>query len=148
MQLPSGDRFDYGLPSYLEGGVVNLLNALNVPAIVNGALVDNAGNTVGGIVTQTTREADFTLVAADSGTIIPVTGAVTVTVNAATDLTSPVEIRRYDAATLSITQSGVTAINPATGAAWGPLQVGNKLASIIIYPGSVADEYGAVKVGA
>lgn len=28
------------------------------------------------------------------------------------------------------------------------LQVAQKLASIIIYPGSVADEYGAVKVGA
>ena len=31
MQLPTGDRFDYGLPGYLESGVVNLLNALKVP---------------------------------------------------------------------------------------------------------------------
>lgn len=31
MQLPTGDRFDYGLPSYLESGIVNLLNALKVP---------------------------------------------------------------------------------------------------------------------
>lgn len=33
MQLPTGDRFDYGLPGYLEAGVVNLLNALKVPNI-------------------------------------------------------------------------------------------------------------------
>lgn len=33
MQLPTGDRFDYGLPGYLESGVVNLLNALKVPNI-------------------------------------------------------------------------------------------------------------------
>lgn len=33
MQLPTGDRFDYGLPSYLESGIVNLLNALKVPNI-------------------------------------------------------------------------------------------------------------------
>ena len=33
MQLPTGDRFDYGLPGYLESGIVNLLNALKVPNV-------------------------------------------------------------------------------------------------------------------
>ena len=40
MQLPTGDKFDYGLPGYLESGIVNLLNALNVPAIVDGVMQD------------------------------------------------------------------------------------------------------------
>jgi len=100
------------------------------------------------VLTQTTRTGAFTLVAADSGTIIPVTGAFAVTLNAASDLTAPVEIRRYDAAALTVTMTGVTVIDPSTGAAWGTLGVNNKLSSIVIYPGSVADEYGAAKVGA
>ncbi|MFZ4286646.1 hypothetical protein [Variovorax sp. HJSM1_2] len=100
------------------------------------------------IVTQAPRTGNFTLTAADSGTIIPVLGIVIATANAASDITAPVEIRRYDAALLDVVGSGVPLINPATGAAWGTLQVSNKMASIIIMPGSVADEYAAVKVGA
>lgn len=34
--LPSNERFDYGLPGYLESGIVNLLNALGVSAGVSG----------------------------------------------------------------------------------------------------------------
>lgn len=113
------------------------------------ALVSGDGTPIAiGVVTQAVRTADFTLEATDSGTIIPVTGTVAATLNAASDLTAPVEIRRHDAATLSITRTGTTAIDPATGSAWGTLSVVNKLSSIIIYPGSAADEYGAVKVGA
>lgn len=41
LQLPTDQRFDYGLPSQLEAGVVNLLNSLvpgieSVPALVSG----------------------------------------------------------------------------------------------------------------
>lgn len=101
-----------------------------------------------GVVVQPVRSENFTLVPADSGTIIPVTGNVTVTINAASDLRAPVEIRRNTAGTLSVVASGVTLINPTTGSAWGTLQVTNKLSSIAVYLGSAADEYAAYKVGA
>lgn len=101
-----------------------------------------------GVVTQALRIGNFVLSSRDSGTIIPVKGVATVTLSATSALTAPVEIRRYDAASLSITSTGVVTINPATGAAWGALAVLNKLASIIIFPGNVSGEYAAVKVGA
>ena len=49
MQLPTGDRFDYGLPSYLESGIVNLLNALKVPNLSDDgtSLVSGDGSYIG-----------------------------------------------------------------------------------------------------
>ena len=54
MQLPTGDRFDYGLPSYLESGIVNLLNALKVPNLSDDgtSLVSGDGSFLYGPVTS------------------------------------------------------------------------------------------------
>lgn len=121
----------------------------SIPRLVDGELVDAAGNPVGGsIITQPVRTGNFTLVDSDSGTVIPVTGNVTVTIDASSNLTGPVEVKRYDAGTLAGVASGATLIDPSTGAAWGTLQVLNKLSSIIFVLGSIADEYGAKKFGA
>lgn len=43
ISLPSGERFDFGLPGYLESGVINLLNAANVASYSRDAL----GNVIG-----------------------------------------------------------------------------------------------------
>lgn len=115
----------------------------------NPSIVDAEGNpVVAGIRTQPVRTGNFTLVASDSNTIIPVTGDVIVTINAASDLTAPVEIKRHNAGALSAVATGVTLIDPFTGLAWGALSVANKLSSLIFVLGSAADEYGAVKFGA
>jgi len=88
--LPPEQRFDYGLPGYLEAGVVNLLNSL-VPGIENvPALVSGAGN-VAPLLSQVARRtsilkrfADQVGVAyANSGT------AATITVDAASPFGRP-----------------------------------------------------------
>lgn len=102
-----------------------------------------------GVAVQSVRTSNFTLVPSDSGTIIPVTGNVTVTINADSDLSAPVEIRRMTAGTLGVVSAGgASIINPLTGSAWGTLQVTSKLSSIAVYLGSAADEYAAYKIGA
>lgn len=101
-----------------------------------------------GVVEQPARSGDFTLVTSDSNTVIPVVGASVVTLAASSDLTAPVRIVRYGAASLSVQQVGVSLINPATGSAWGALQVNNHLSSVLIEPGSTADEYVGLRIGA
>ncbi len=110
-----------------------------------------ASGTSEGVALQLVRNTNYTLVQSDSGTIMPFTQDATVTVNADSDLNGPVEIMLYDNTTVSVVSAGGVVIrNPLVNnsPAWGTLQVGNKLSSIVITPGAVADEYSAYKVGA
>lgn len=117
--------------------------------LLDGQSVPLQFGTEGGVTVQPVRNSNFTLVAADSGTIIPVSGAVVVTAAADSNLTAPVEVQRVNAGALSgVAGAGATLFNPLTNAAWGTLQVNNKLASLVFSPGTQPGEYSAGKIGA
>lgn len=99
------------------------------------------------LVLQDVRTESFTLKPTDSGSIIPVTGNVTVTADADSKLTAPVVVRRMNAGTLSgVASGGITLYDAKSQANWGTLQVTGKLQALLFDRGSSDTEYEVVKL--